>query len=384
MALIRRFQFGLSAVLVAVLAACGGGGSDTTPRASVTSVKVMGDSLADVGTFGIKFTIQGNDTYPEHVSQSYGLGKGCNYFAFANNTFALNSKAGCTNFAVGAGVINPASKALVAGDPRSLATQFAAATSAGNFSAGDLLLIDGGGNDAAALVGAYLNASKDGGAAYTTLLGSLLSSAQVAAAASAGQTGLAGAGATYMSALADNFYTMIKTGALDKGAQRIALLNMPGITNTPRFQMVLDGIAAAYGGGTAGATARAQSEALFKSWVETFNARLASKFAGDSRVAIVDFYTSFNDEIASPAQYSLSNVKTPACPVTGVDSDGLPDYTFATCTDAALAAAPPAGVTGGANWYKSYAFSDSFHPTPYGHQLTAQLISRTLAQAGWL
>ena len=47
----------LSAVAALLLAACGGGGSDTTPRANITSVKVMGDSLADVGTFGgIKFT----------------------------------------------------------------------------------------------------------------------------------------------------------------------------------------------------------------------------------------------------------------------------------------------------------------------------------------
>jgi outer membrane lipase/esterase len=48
-----------------------------------------------------------------------------------------------------------------------------------------------------------------------------------------------------------------------------------------------------------------------------------------------------------------------------------------------LTAAPPAGVSG-AGWWKSYAFSDGFHPTPYGHQLLAQLISLSLARAGWL
>ena len=67
-----------------------------------------------------------------------------------------------------------------------------------------------------------------------------------------------------MAALANTFYDQLKAGALDKGAKRLAILNMPGITNTPRFQMVLDSIAAASGGGTAGATARSQSEALFK------------------------------------------------------------------------------------------------------------------------
>ncbi|MDZ7857875.1 SGNH/GDSL hydrolase family protein [Sphaerotilus sp.] len=385
MALNRRFQFGLSVVLVAVLAACGGG--DDTPvvaKVPVTSLRVMGDSLADVGTFGLKFTIQGNDTYPERISAGYGLGKGCNFFTFTGTTFAANTATtGCTNYAIGGGVINPTASGYTAADPRGLAAQFAAATAAGNFGAGDLLLVDGGGNDAAALVGAYLKAAADGGAAYLGVLGTQLTADQVSAAAAGGAAGLAGAGATYMAALADNFHTLVKTGALDKGATRVVLLNMPGITNTPRFQTVLDSIAAASGGGTAGATARAQSEALFKSWVEAFNARLATKFAGNTQVVVVDFYTVFNNQIANPASYGFTNVKTPACPVTGVGTDGLPSYTFATCTDAALAAAPPAGTTA-TDWYKTYAFSDSFHPTPLGHQLLATEITKALTTAGWL
>ena len=35
-------------------------------------------------------------------------------------------------------------------------------------------------------------------------------------------------------------------------------------------------------------------------------------------------------------------------------------------------------------WWKSYAFSDGFHPTPFGHQLLAASVSRALARAGWL
>jgi phospholipase/lecithinase/hemolysin len=183
-----------------------------------------------------------------------------------------------------------------------------------------------------------------------------------------------------MSALADSFYGTIKTQALDKGARRVAVLNMPGITNTPRFQRVLAGIAV-----QAGAAARTASEALFKSWVVSFNTQLSARFAGNSAVAIVDFYTAFNDQIATPAQFSLTNVITPACPEVGTGSDGLPIYSFPTCTAASLSAqTPPTGATGGADWWKTYAFSDSFHPTPYGHQLLAQLISRTLAQAGWI
>lgn len=160
---------------------------------------------------------------------------------------------------------------------------------------------------------------------------------------------------------------------------------MPGITATPRFQTVLDSIAAAYGGGATGAAARAHSEGVFAGWIVAFNTRLAAKFAGNANVVVVDFYSSFVDEIANPAMYSLQNVATPACPITGLGGDGLPTYTFATCTDTALSALPPpAGATGGADWWKSYAFSDGFHPTPYGHDLLARYISRALASAGWL
>ena len=64
-------------------------------------------------------------------------------------------------------------------------------------------------------------------------------------------------------------------------------------------------------------------------------------------------------------------------------SDGLPVYDFPSCTATALSASPPAGQSG-PDWWKRYAFSDGFHPTPYGHQLLGQLISRALARAGWI
>jgi len=49
----------LLALASLLIAACGGGGSDGSTRVQITSVKVMGDSLADSGTFGFKFTVQG-------------------------------------------------------------------------------------------------------------------------------------------------------------------------------------------------------------------------------------------------------------------------------------------------------------------------------------
>ena len=204
-------SWALAAAACAALVACGGGGSDNTPRQSVSAVKVFGDSLADVGTFGIKFTVQGAETriYPERVALAYGLAAGCPFFTFTGVTFAPNATAGCTNFAIGGGVINGASSGFAAADPRIVGVQIAAATAAANFAAGDLLVIDGGGNDAAALVGAYLKAATDGGAAYVGLLGTQLSAAQVGAAVAGGQAGLATAGGQYMTALAGTFYSAI-------------------------------------------------------------------------------------------------------------------------------------------------------------------------------
>jgi len=365
-----------------LLAACGGGGSDTSTRVHIASVKVMGDSLADSGTFGFKFTVQGAQSfiYPERVAANFGVGTLCPFYVYTGSTFTTN--ASCTNYAIGGGRINNVSAPA---SPVSIVQQLVNAGAVNRYSATDLLIIDGGGNDAADLVGAYLKVQSDSGASYAALLQTVLPAETVLAALAQGAAGFASVGGSYMTALADVFYDAIKTNALDKGAQHVVVLNMPGITNTPRFQAVLDAIAAANGGGTAGATARASAESLFKSWFVAFNNELAAKFNGNSNVVLVDFYQSFNDQIASPGQYSLTNVTTPACPPTGLGGDGLPTYDFPTCTDAALSAmTPPAGSDGTANWWKSYAFSDGFHPTPYAHDLLARRILKSLADAGWL
>ncbi len=388
----------LTTAAAAILVGCGGGGADSTSqRAGITSVKVMGDSLSDSGvfkglpTYGRMFSVQEsasepNTVWTERIAAILGTPQLCNFFKFTGATFVPNPVAGCTSFAVGGGRINNINPQTGAGNsPFSITYQLQVASAAGNYKSSDLLLVDGGGNDAADLVGAYLAAATDGGASYASMTGTLIPMTTLGPMLAAGPSGLAQAGGVYMVALADKFYDSIKTSALDKGAEKVAVLNMPGITNTPRFQMVLDSISRAYGGGATGAAARGQSEALFKSWVEAFNARLAAKVAGDKRVVLVDFYTAFNDQIANPAQYGLTNVKTPACPITGLGSDGLPTYNFQTCTAAALSAmTPPAGATGGTNWWQTYAFSDGFHPTPLGYQLLSQLVAKSLATAGWL
>ena len=377
----QRKALWVSLAAASLLVACGGGGADTTPAAPIQTVKVMGDSIADSGTFGYKFTVQGaaptgpssTPIWPEMVASSYGSTL-CPHYAFTGSAF--NSTAGCTNYAIGGGRINNFTAPT---SPVSIVQQLSDAGNDG-FGAGDMLLIDGGGNDAADLIGAYLAASRDGGAAYRAVLSTLLPVATVNAGLAGGANGMAQVGGAYMAALADKFHGAIDANALKKGAMRVAVLNMPAIDKTPRLQQVLAGITA-----SAGPEASAQVQGLLKAWLEAFNAQLAARFAGNDKVVVVDFYTAFNDQVANPAQFGLTNAKNTACPVTSVGGDGLPAYTFPTCTVTALSAqTPPAGATGGADWWKTYAFSDSFHPTPYGHQLVSQLVSRALARAGWL
>lgn len=168
-----------------------------------------------------------------------------------------------------------------------------------------------------------------------------------------------------MQTLANTFYDDIANKVLAKNALRVAVLNIPDITITPRFQAVL---------ATMSAQQSTQVQTLIRTWISAFNAQLKTRIGSDARVALVDFYTDFQDEVANPASYALSNVTTPVCTVTMGALGNFP------CLSTALDAVQ--GKTAG--WWKSYAFSDGFHPTPYGHQLLAASVSRALARAGWL
>lgn len=371
-----RLHWAAAAAAALVLAACGGGSDD----APIRSVRVVGDSLSDSGTFGLKYTVQGaaatgagsTPIWPERVAAQYGQSLCAHYVAtptgFAND-------ASCTNYAVAGGAIN-FTRAPTA--PQSIIQQLKDAGVNG-YGQGDLLLVDGGGNDASDLIGAYLAAGQDGGASYAALLGTLLDAGAVQRFLAGGTEGAAQAGGAYMQALAVRFAETIRTHALDRGARHVSILNMPGVTLTPKFRMVLGSIAQ-----SRGEAAAAQAEALFDAWVQAFNARLAAEFAGVGAVRVVDFYGAFKDQYTRPAEYGYTDVRRPACPVTGVDGSGLPTYDMRACTASALSQmTPPAGATGGANWWKTFAFSDSFHPTPYAHQLMGDMVIRDLERAGW-
>jgi phospholipase/lecithinase/hemolysin len=367
----RTIRLAAGAVVAALLLASCGGGSDP----SVTRLVVAGDSLADAGTFGLKFTVQnaaqpaaGYPTYPEIVADAYELGDQCNYYVYSAGAFGRNAD-DCSNYAVGGGRIHNPAASGGNDSPLSIPRQL---QTAGEdivvYGESDMILVDGGGNDAADLVGAYLGAASGapGATAYRNFLLQQLTPA-AADAALAQPNGAAVAAGLYMQRLADTFHSAIRRHVLDRGARRVVVLNMPDITLTPRFQAVLAGVRAANG-----ADAAAQLQAAIQQWIMAFNTQLATRIGDDERVVVVDFYGTFTAQVANPADFGLDNATTPACPAVGVDGQGLPTYDFPTCTSAALDQDPPAGETAG--WWRSWLFSDGFHPTPYGHALLADAI----------
>ena len=373
---------GLAMVTALGLTACGGNDS-LPPKASISKVYVMGDSLADVGTFGYKFTVQGAQIWPQLIANLYGLnGSGqCNVYAAASSAepgqtvasdFSLNTTPGCTNFAIGASrIANDAYGG--SSNPRTLVKQMTDKSS--NYASTDLAMIVAGGNDAADLAGAYIQLATARTETAQNIAFQKLSFVLGQMGITTNGTDVPQKGVAYMQALADTFATQIQSQMLSKGATHVALLDIPDITLTPRFTMTLASIA------QANADAATQIKQLIQTWVSAYNSQIRQKLGGDTRVVIVPFYADFTDEVANPGDYRLTDVTTPACPSIGVElSTGLPTYDFPTCNSTQLDSTP--NKTAG--WWKTYAFSDSFHPTPYGHQLLAASVSRALARAGWL
>jgi phospholipase/lecithinase/hemolysin len=384
--------FSYAAVIgLAILIGFGfGGGGSGTNSTEITAVKVMGDSLSDSGVFGSLvagsgygriFSVQASagattSIWTERLATLVGAPQPCNFYTSTHRSpdrtlSTFTETTSCGSFAVGDGRINnryPPGNAT----PYSIPAQIARAASLGKFKSSDLLLIDGGGNDAADLVEAFL----DGVGSFTSVVTSTLTPVNTINTA-VGNSDFETAGTLYMQALADEFYNSIKTDALDNGATHVSVLNIPAITKTPRFQMMLAGVES-----QSNAATRATYEAMFNVWIKAFNDRLANKFSGDSRVVVVDFYSAFLDQMTNPSQYGLTNVTDPACPANAqLGQDGLPEYNFETCTATRLSATPGKASP---DWWKTYAFSDGFHPTPNGYQLMSQLVARSLTQAGWI
>lgn len=350
-----------------LLAACGEGSNDNSLKQTFTAVKTVGDSLAGSGDSngGARAGVKSDDpTKPlplwnDRIAAIYGLTQCSPYLVDPD----------CTNYAVGGAVINRYSNGNAT---ESSITKQLHDMAAKGFVASDLLLAIGGGNDAADLFTNYLTLAQNP-TGFVTQMKSLLDSTLVDSYLAQGATGSATLGYLYMTALANFFADTITEQALDNGVTHAVVVNMPNVALTPKLRIALDQLE---GASQIDHATRLQLEAMVAGWVNQYNSQLASRFAADKRVVVADFGKSLTDLVADPAQYAFTNAVDPACSALAA---GL------ACTDTNLSAAtPPAGATGGANWWKTYAFSDEFHPTPEGFKLLAQRVTISMAQAGWL
>lgn len=377
---------------IVLAAACGGGGtSDNGVR--TTAVKVAGDSLSDGGTFGAKATVQGTSLlqtrlWVDVVTDAVGLPPLCPHYIDAGfgpvpNT-ALASV--CTNHAVGGGVVNVPGGNTLDDTPFAVPRQMEDIRKQAAYAPEDLLLVDGGGNDAALLFTLYLDTLEPPAdrTPMLAMLADLLGTAQLQAATVGGDAGLVNAGTQYMTALADRMADAIRDQALAFGARRVVVLNMPDVARTPRFTGALARLVTLEGGDSAALARASARAAVAKTWASAYNGRLAQRAQAQpeaTNVAIVDFHALLNGWINNPSAAGFTNVTQPVCPAVSTDNRGLPSYDLRTCTEAALTANPPAGTS--ADGWRSYLFADHFHGTPRMNDLLAQEALRVMRTKAW-
>lgn len=381
----------LASSCVALLSACGGSDNhdEAPPATPVTSVTVIGDSLADIGTFGVRYTVQSTSGVPyplwtDLVTAQTEAPQACSYY-LSSDGLSFNERAGCSNYAVAGGRIQAPSATL----PTSILLQMQAARRvAGDagFGAQELLLLDGGGNDAADLIEAYIALQASALLqptpdldSYAAFLQTVLGEETTQALLKSGEHGPELAAQAYMQALAKHFVAAIQTQLLDGGSPRVAILNIPDVTLTPRFQPLLQ-ILSALAGPDAGPEFAAQVQKLFQGWVTAFNQELAVSFESSTNVVVVDAFAQLGMWAASGAQFGFSNARDAVCPPENPLAI-MPSYDIRQCTDTYLDTHAPSDSA--ADWWKSYAFADGFHPTPLGHAAIAKAVTEAMQSKGW-
>lgn len=178
-----------------------------------------------------------------------------------------------------------------------------------------------------------------------------------AAGAAAGAAYAAGPGAvtalTNMSTAGKELADAVKS-MLANGAKKIVVINIPDASQTPY-----------------GVSAGTQQQAFILAMTQAFNTRLKTELTGVSGVLFVDAFAENQKQFATPAQFGLTNVTDKVCKV---DSVSNPTGSSLFCN--------PSNVIAGDT--SRYLFADGVHPTPYGHKLFAQFVTKELVLAGWL
>ncbi|MDO5087143.1 MAG: SGNH/GDSL hydrolase family protein [Comamonadaceae bacterium] len=254
----------LALAAAALLGACGGSENDTSVQAETTRVYVMGDSLADSGTFGLKFTtqtsnaagqpiLQGSEStrlWVDYIAANATVNAQpylCAAFSINADTGAATPNAGCTNFAIAGAVIG------ASGGRLSVPAQMQNAVRVtGGFRPSDLILVDGGGNDMAGLI-SRIAAVSGGSQAVGQALAAVLAAPDLATAQAALQplaTALAASGSA-RDDLVSYFDSVLGAGAAqaklppsNAAAAQAALQAMTEATDLATVQTVTRQLAA--------------------------------------------------------------------------------------------------------------------------------------------
>lgn len=351
----RQFKFAVALLSAAILAGCGGSGAgDQSTKVKFSAQVSFGDSLSDIGTYSVgtvkalgggEYSINsaGGKNWTQLMAAQLQLPAPCpaqtGLDGMASQGFSVpvTNFPNCTGYGQGgARVTNPVgpgnkllggANAVVGQLTVPIVTQIQnhLASHGGTFKADEIVFVMAGGNDV------FLQLATVGAGGDPT--------ASVVAMGTAG-----GELAAY-----------VKNLIVGKGAKYVTVVNLPDMVKTPF--------------GLAQSTA---TQGLIGSMVTTFNAQLKSGLAGaEANILYVDAYTSSDDEAAHPVAYGLTNTTTPACDLTAAKN---PLGSSLVCNATNL-------IPGVVDHYQ---FADSVHPTPFGYQLLAQLVSTEMARKGWL
>jgi phospholipase/lecithinase/hemolysin len=379
----RRPEWRIAALFSAALIA-GCGGDDKVQFGSVVS---FGDSVSDAGSYqvgtiaalgGGKFTVNGPDglTWTEVLARQVGVPAQCaaQTGMLPNNGVTgapVQNFANCFNYAQGSSRVSSSGTG-----PNGVALQTAfgeqnlgfmaislkaqienhLAKTGGSFGPIDLVTVNAGGNDIFMQLGAVGSAFGGGAAAVATGTVAGWSNATLDAVARGGQDAVNAASAAAVGAMAQagaELAGYVKSMIVGKGARYVLVRNLgdPNLT--------------AYG-----ATLDDATKGLVTAMTQAFNTQLEDGLAGTSAVILFDDYDFSQSVVANPASYGFSNITVQSC---GPNAFGNPNGASIVCNTGNLIA----GDT------SRYAFADSVHPTPYAHQVAADVAMQLMRDAGW-
>jgi outer membrane lipase/esterase len=389
------------AVASALLAACGGGGSDTpetnynagsqllagAPNTKVNFVSVVsfGDSLSDAGTYtpatsatgngqapyiGGRFTTNatGSTVWVENLATSLGLALTPHEVGFAGASAKCPAAANpalansCTAYGMGGSRVTDPNGIGKSGGALTVPVKTQIANHLarfGNFKGTELVTVFAGANDVLVQFGTFAAKATQNG---IDVAAGRLTQAQADAANQA--NAFAAQGEVKKAALELAGY--VRAEVLAKGAKYVVVVTVPDLAATPF-------------GASVPASARPQLTAM----VDVLNLWLRDGLSGQP-VGILDANGIFKNIVASPATYGIANITSRACDVAkiqAVTAGAVTDGSSLFCNS--TAGAPFNGLATGASattWF----FADGLHPTTGGHTVFTDEAVKVLRAFGWI